>query len=145
MVKVTLVERPTVLLGDDDGALLNGVRRMVELEFEVVATAQDGQALLEAANTLRPDVIVADISMPLLNGFQVARLLKKDRPEVRIVFLTVHEEPVAVAEALEIGVAGYVIKRTAAADLIPAIREVLQGRNFVSPEVRAPLPPLART
>jgi len=73
--------------------------------------------------------------MPRLNGFQAARLLKKEQPDARILFLTVHEEPAAVAEALAIGVAGYVLKRSAAADLIPALRQVLQGGRFVSAAV----------
>ena len=93
----------------------------------------DGQALLAAADRLKPDIILADISMPVLNGFEAARRLKAAAPSTRIIFLTVHEEPAVVTAALMIGVNGYVIKRAAAQDLVVAIREVLEGRCFVSP------------
>lgn len=129
------INRPTILLADDESAVLDRVRRLLESEFRVVGTAADGQALLAAAERLKPDVILADISMPVLNGFEAARRLKSASPETRIIFLTVHEEPTIVMEAMEIGVRGYVIKRSAAQDLITAIREVLQGRPFVSPGV----------
>lgn len=129
------MERPTILLADDESAVLDRVRRLLESEFRVVATVSDGQALLAAADRLKPDVILADISMPGLNGFEAARRLKAATPGARIIFLTVHEEPTVVTEALEIGVNGYVIKRSAAQDLIAAIHEVLEGRCFVSPAV----------
>jgi len=129
------VRRPTILIADDESAMLERVRRLLESEFCIVGTAPDGEALLAAAERLKPDLILADISMPVLNGFEAARRLKSASPEARIIFLTVHEEPTVVMEALGIGVKGYVIKRSAAQDLIAAIREVLQGRSFVSPEV----------
>ncbi len=129
--KLTM-KRARVLLGDDHAITLEGVRRILEPHFEVVGTAADGRALIAAAQKLHPDVIVADISMPVMNGFQAARQLRKVQPDARILFLTVHEEPVAVTEALAIGVSGYVLKRAAADDLIPALREVLQGGRFVS-------------
>jgi len=112
------------------------VRRLLESEFLVIGTAQDGPSLLAAAESLKPDVIIADISMPVLNGFEAARRLKAACRSTRIIFLTVHEEPVVVSEALGIGVDGYVIKRSAALDLIPAIRHVLQGHSYVSPAVQ---------
>ena len=127
------MERPTILLADDESAVLDRVRRLLESQFQVVETVSDGQALLAAADRLKPDVILADISMPVLNGFEAARRLKAAAPSTRIIFLTVHEEPAVVTEALEIGVNGYVIKRAAAQDLVVAIREVLEGRCFVSP------------
>lgn len=129
------INRPTILLADDESAMLERVRRLLQSEFRIVGAAPDGEALLAAAERLKPDVILADISMPILNGFEAARRLKSSSPEARIIFLTVHEEPTVVTEALEIGVKGYVIKRSAAQDLIAAIREVLQGRSFVSPGV----------
>lgn len=127
------MERPTILLADDESAVLERVRRLLESEFRVVAIVSDGQALLAAADRLKPDVILADISMPVLNGFEAARRLKAAAPGTRIIFLTVHEEQTVVTEALELGVNGYVVKRSAAQDLIAAIREVLAGRCFVSP------------
>ncbi len=131
---------PRVLLADDDPALLDHVRQLLEDEFEVVGTVEDGKALLAAACDLHPDLCVTDISMPRMNGFQAARQLKKEQQDVRILFLTVHEEPVVVSEALAIGVAGYVLKRSAAADLIPALWQVLKGGCFVSPAVQAVQP-----
>ena len=116
--------------------MLDGVRRLLEDEFQVVGTAQDGQSLLAAARTLAPDVIIADISMPILNGFQAARQLKAASPSIKIIFLTVHEEWSVVTEARGIGVDGYVIKRSAAQDLVPAIRAVLQGIPYVSPAIQ---------
>ena len=127
--------RPTILLADDESAMLERLRRLLESEFRIVGTAPDGEALLAAAERLKPDLILSDISMPVLNGFEAARRLKSASPEARIIFLTVHEEPTVVLEALGIGVQGYVIKRSAAQDLITAIHEVLQGRSFVSPGV----------
>ncbi|OFW00022.1 MAG: hypothetical protein A3H28_13425 [Acidobacteria bacterium RIFCSPLOWO2_02_FULL_61_28] len=127
------MERPTILLADDESAVLDRVRRLLESQFQVVETVSDGQALLAAADRLKPDVILADISMPVLNGFEAARRLKAAAPSTRIIFLTVHEEPAVVTEALGIGVNGYVVKRAAAQDLVAAIREVLEGRCFVSP------------
>jgi DNA-binding NarL/FixJ family response regulator len=132
----SMVKPPRVLLADDDPALLDHVRRLLEGEFEVVGTVEDGKALVAAAGDLHPDLCVTDISMPRLNGFQAARQLRKEQQDVRILFLTVHEEPVAVSEALAIGVCGYVLKRSAAVDLIPAMRQVLNGGCFVSPAVQ---------
>lgn len=116
--------------------MLSRVQRLLENEFRIVGTAPDGQALLAAAETLAPDVIIADISMPIVNGFQAARRLKADSPSLRIIFLTVHEGIDVVAEALAIGVDGYVIKRSASQDLIPAIRAVLEGNSYVSSAVQ---------
>jgi len=127
------MERPTILMADDESAVRDRVRRLLESQFQVVETVSDGQALLAAADRLKPDIILADISMPVLNGFEAARRLKAAAPSTRIIFLTVHEEPAVVTAALMIGVNGYVIKRAAAQDLVVAIREVLEGRCFVSP------------
>ena len=127
------MERPTILMADDESAVVDRVRRLLESQFQVVETVSDGQALLAAADRLKPDIILADISMPVLNGFEAARRLKAAAPSTRIIFLTVHEEPAVVTAALMIGVNGYVIKRAAAQDLVVAIREVLEGRCFVSP------------
>ena len=129
-------QRPTILLADDESAVLDGVQRLLEGEFHVVGTAQDGQSLLAAARKPGPDGIVADISMPILNGFQAARQLKAASPSMKIIFLTVHEDLSFVTEARGSGVDGYVIKRSAAQDLVPAIRAVLQGSLYVSPAIQ---------
>jgi DNA-binding NarL/FixJ family response regulator len=130
-----LTNRPTVVLADDDRDLLCRIGQLLNGEFDVVGTAEDGQALLAAVGNLHPDLLVTDISMPRLNGFQAARQLKKQQPDARIIFLTVHDEPIAVSEAMAIGVTGYVLKRSAASDLIPALWQVLQGGQFISPGI----------
>jgi DNA-binding NarL/FixJ family response regulator len=119
-------------MADDDPALVHQVRQLLLPEFDLVGAVGDGEALLVAARNLHPDLFLLDVSMPRLNGYQTARQLKKEKPEARILFLTVQEEPVAVSEALTIGVAGYVLKRSAASDLIPALRQVIEGGRFVS-------------
>ena len=131
-----LARRPTVLLADDDRAFLDQVCLLLKSEFEVVGAVGDGQALLAVASDLHPDLVVVDISMPRLNGFQAAQQLKKAQPNARILFLSVHEEAVAVSEALAIGASGYVVKRSAATDLIPALVQVFQGNRFVSEAIR---------
>jgi DNA-binding NarL/FixJ family response regulator len=127
-----LTKRPTIVLADDDPALVNQLCELLRPQFDVLGAVEDGEALLSAARSLHPDLFLLDVSMPRLNGFQAARRLKKEQPDARIVFLTVHEEPVAVSEALAIGVNGYVFKRSAASDLIPALRQVFNGDRFVS-------------
>lgn len=109
--------------------------------FNIVASVADGQALVTEAQALAPDLIIADVSMPLLNGFQATRRLRAAQPNSRVLLLTVHEESAFLAEARKSGALGYVLKRSAASDLLAAIREVLQGRPYVSPSAQTPLPP----
>lgn len=125
-----------VLVADDDRAVLDAVKHLLEPEFEVVAAVEDGNALLAAVDVHHPDLVVTDISMPGLNGFEAARRLKNAHPEANIIFLTVHEESGAVSTAMEMGVNGYVVKRSASIDLVAAVREVLSGHTFVSAVVR---------
>ncbi|MDX2153206.1 MAG: response regulator transcription factor [Bryobacteraceae bacterium] len=127
--------RTTVLLADDHTLLLDGIRLMLEPEFELVGAVEDGQALLAAANRLRPDVILLDISMPLLNGIDAAQQLRRLTPAARMIFVTMHAEPDFVAAAFRAGASGYVLKRAAATELLTAIREVLKGNHYVSPQV----------
>lgn len=128
----TDMRKPTILLADDDLALLQSVERLLQAEFTVLGAVNDGCALLEAAKALTPDLVITDISMPGLSGIRAARQLRADQPDARIIFLTVHDDPAFIAEAKKIGALGYVVKQSAASDLLPAIREVLQGRSFVS-------------
>ncbi len=102
-------------------------------ECKVVGTATDGQQALEAAQDLKPDVLVLDISMPVMNGIETTHCLKEAGVKTRIVFLTVHDDPDYAREALETGALGYVIKPRIASDLVAAINEVHAGRSFVSP------------
>ena len=126
------VKKNTILLADDDRDLLESLQKLLESEFNVVACVTDGFKLIEAAKLLAPDLIVTDISMEGLSGIRAARRLKSEQPNVRIIFLTVHDESAFVAEAHKVGALGYVIKQSADSDLIPAIRAALQGRSFVS-------------
>lgn len=129
------MKRPRVVVGDDHTILVEGLRGLLEPEFELVGTAADGRALLAAAETLQPDVVVLDISMPLLNGIEVARQLKKSQPGVKIVFLTMHPDIPFVTEAFRIGATGYVLKRAASTELVAAIRAALRGQAYLSPLV----------
>lgn len=122
-----------VLLADDHTIVAEGLRSLLEGEFELVGSVSDGRALLEAARNLNPDVIVADISMPLLNGLDAARQLKRDGATAKIVFLTMHAEAQLAAEAFRAGASGYLLKSSAGEELIAAIHEVTKGRAYVTP------------
>ena len=123
---------PRVLLADDHTLVLEGFRRIVEQRCEVVGAVEDGRALLEAATRLRPDLILLDISMPLLNGLDAARQVKKTQPEVKLVFVTMHADPAYVSEAFKAGASAYLLKRSAARELDQAIDSVLKGQFFVT-------------
>jgi len=127
--------KPRLLLADDHTLLLEGIRLLLEPEFDLVGSVEDGQALLAAAKTLKPDVILLDISMPLLNGIDAARRLRKVVPSARLIFVTMHADAEYVAEAFRAGAMGYLLKRAAASELITAIRAVLKGYHYVSPLV----------
>jgi len=127
--------RPRLLLADDHTLLLEGIRLMLEPEFELVGSVEDGQALLAAAKTLKPDIILLDISMPVLNGLDAAHRLRKLLPSAKLIFLTMHSDSDYVAEAFRAGAMGYLLKRAAASELKIAIREVMKGHHYVSPLV----------
>jgi DNA-binding NarL/FixJ family response regulator len=127
------MSKTKVLLADDHTIVAEGLRSLLEGEFEFVGTVGDGRALLDAARNLKPDVIVADISMPLLNGLDAARQLKRDGVTAKIVFLTMHAEAHLAAEAFRAGASGYVLKSSAGEELIAAIHEVAKGRAYVTP------------
>jgi len=127
--------RPRVILADDHTLLLDAFRKLLMDECEVVAAVSDGRALLEATATLRPDVVVVDIAMPLLNGIDAARQIKQTLPDTRIIFLTMNEDPDLAAEAFRAGASGYLLKRSAASELQTAIREVVMHRSYVTPLV----------
>jgi DNA-binding NarL/FixJ family response regulator len=124
--------RKRVLLADDLPPLLHAVAKLLEGSFEVVGMVSDGQAALDAAAALEPDVIVLDISMPGMSGIEVARELKRRTNSAKIVFLTVHEDSDILATCLAAGGLGYVVKVLMEADLIPAMNEALAGREFIS-------------
>ena len=127
-----------LLLADDNPSMLQAARRILEPVFQVVGTVHDGQALLEAADALRPDVLIIDISMGMLNGLEAARILTRSECKPKIVFLTVHQDQEFVEEAFSVGALGYVVKPRLGTDLLPAVREALVGRAFVSPHLGSP-------
>jgi DNA-binding NarL/FixJ family response regulator len=127
--------RTRLLLADDHTLLMEGIRLMLEPQFELVGCVGDGQALLVSARILKPDVILLDISMPLLNGIDAAHQLRKTLPSAKLIFLTMHGDTEYVTEAFRAGAAGYLLKRAAASELLTAIREVLKGNYYVSPLV----------
>ena len=129
------MSRPQILLADDHNMFAEGLRGLLEDEFELVGSVSDGQALVEAAHRLNPDVIVVDISMPVLNGFDSVRQLKKEGITAKIIFLTMHADAGLVAEAFRCGGSGYVLKQSAGEELITVIGKVLAGHEYVSPLV----------
>lgn len=129
------MKKPRVVVADDHAILSEGLRGLLEPEFEVQATVEDGRALVAAAEKLRPEVVVLDISMPLLNGIEAARQLKRADPGIKLVFLTMHSDVSHVREAFRAGACAYVLKRSASTELLTAIRAVLKGRSYLSPLV----------
>jgi DNA-binding NarL/FixJ family response regulator len=127
------VKRPRVLLADDHRLLREAFIKLLEPDCDVVGAVTDGRALLEAAPKLRPDVVVLDIAMPLLNGLDAARQLKRLMPAVKVIFLTVNEDPHLAAEAFQAGASAFLLKNSAASELLQAIQEVVRGRSYVTP------------
>ncbi|HEX7778922.1 MAG TPA: response regulator transcription factor [Vicinamibacterales bacterium] len=126
---------PRVLLADDHALLLGAYEKLLANECEVVGQVQDGRALVAAAEQLKPDLIVLDIAMPSLNGLEAGRQIKQKQKDIKLVFLTMNEDPDLAAAAFRSGASGYLIKRSAASELLTAIREVMRGRSYVTPLV----------
>jgi len=129
------LSRARLLLADDHEEFLVIEARLLEGEFEVVSTARGGREALDKAAEFRPDALVLDVSMPGLSGIETARQLRANGSLAKIVFLTVHGDPDFIRAALATGVTAYVVKSRLASDLIPALREALAGRSFVSPSI----------
>lgn len=129
------MDRIRVLLADDHRMLVDAFSKILEPDFDVVGTVGDGRAVLVAAKELQPDVILLDISMPLLNGLDACGQLRKIVPDAAIVFVTVHDEPEIVAEAFRKGASGYLLKNSAGSELIEAIEQVTRGRTYITPLV----------
>lgn len=125
--------KPRILLGDDHSLILKGIKGLVETQYEVAGLADNGRDVVEAALRLKPDVIVLDISMPILNGIDAAREVKRALPGTKIVVLTMHASPIYLRKALEAGASGYVLKSGAAEELLEAITEALKGRVYITP------------
>ncbi|MGD0887377.1 MAG: response regulator transcription factor [Thermodesulfovibrionales bacterium] len=122
-----------LLLADSHQNMLAGLRDLLKSEFESVFMVADEASLIEGAEKLEPDITVADLSLPVRKEINIVRRLKKAFPQIRLIILSVHDEWTAVRECLEAGAAGFVLKRTAVTDLVPAIEAVLKGEIYVSP------------
>ncbi len=133
------MSRAKVLLADDHTLLLEAFKGLLEPEFQVVGAVADGRALLEAAQTLKPDVVVLDIAMPLLNGLDAARQLRGTLPQAKLIFLTMNPDPDMANEALRMGASGYLLKTSAASELTKAIRNALHGLKYVTPTMKQEL------
>jgi len=127
------VPRSRIMLADDHKLLLEAFRNLLEPEFEVVGTCSDGRELLATAVELKPDVLVLDIWMPLLNGLDAGRQLRQLLPRTKLIYLTVNQDPDLAAEAFRIGASGYVLKTCAASELVTAINDAICGRSYVTP------------
>jgi DNA-binding NarL/FixJ family response regulator len=117
--------------------MVESVTQLLRHDFDVVGYAENGEEAIEAIAHLNPDLLVLDISMPVLNGIQVASLLRESGSGVKLIFLTVHEDPDYIEAAFSVGASGYVFKSRVATDLIPAVEGVLRGRTFTSPRSRS--------
>ena len=132
-------KRIRVLLADDHKIVLDGLRSLLETEFELAGTVEDGRALISSTQHLQPDVIVVDISMPLLNGIEAVRQIKKLDKRVKVVFLTMHPDVTYAIRAFEAGASGYVLKHSASSELLTAIHEAIKGRTYVTPMIAGEL------
>jgi DNA-binding NarL/FixJ family response regulator len=128
-------KRARILIADDHTLVAEACRNLLEPEFEVVGPVGDGRALLRAAIELKPDLIVVDMAMPLLNGLDAGQQIKHKMPSVKLVFLTMNEDIDLVTEAFRRGASGYLSKTCAAAELVSAIRDVLKGKSYLSPSL----------
>src|SRR4029077_3571421 len=127
------MRRPRVMLADDHRLVREAFARLLEVPCDVVGAVGDGRALIEAAPELRPDIVGLDVSMPLLNGLDAGRQLKRLMPEVKLIFLTVSEDPDLAGAAFRAGASAYLLKNSAASELLKAIQEVFEGRSYVTP------------
>jgi DNA-binding NarL/FixJ family response regulator len=135
------MKRTTILIADDHKMFSEGLAGLLEEEFELVGIVENGQALVEEATRLEPEVIVVDISMPKLNGFDAIRRLKQSGTTAKVIFLTMHADSRLLAEAIRCGGVGYVLKQSAGEDLVHAIRQVIAGRNYFTPDMQTELHP----
>jgi DNA-binding NarL/FixJ family response regulator len=131
------MKRTRVILADDHTLMLDALKNLLEPEFEVVGIYADGLSLVEAASGLNPNVIVLDIGMPNMNGLLAGQRLKQLMPSVKLIYVTMNHDPDMAAEAFRLGASGYLLKNSAAAELVRAIREVVRGGSYVTPLMTA--------
>jgi DNA-binding NarL/FixJ family response regulator len=129
------MKRTTLLLADDHTMICDGLRRLLEPEYEVLGCVGNGRELLKAALELKPDVVLLDIGMPLLNGLDAGRELKKFMPRVKLIFLTMNPDPGIAMEALHLGASGYLLKNSPGEELLQAVHNAIRGTSFVTPQI----------
>ena len=127
--------RARILLGDDHAIVSEGLRKLLESEFEVVGAVADGKTLCSEATRLKPDAVLLDISMPVINGLDAARRIRRELPQTKILFLTMHPDLSYLRDAMKLGASGYVLKRSAVRELVIALRRVLRGKTYVAAEL----------
>lgn len=127
--------RTRILLADDHMMICAGLAKLLEPQYEVVGTVEDGRALLKAADELKPDVVFIDIGMPLLNGLDAARELKKRLPHIKLIFLTMESDLYIAAEAFRAGASAYLLKTSRPAELLQAVEDTMKGASYVDPEI----------
>lgn len=127
------MKKPTVILADDHTLVLEGFRRLLETHCDLLATVGNGQALLQAAAEHRPDIAILDISMPVMNGIEAARILKSKFPSMKLVVVTMHADPAYIRAAFQAGASGYILKQSLSDELPQALHAVLQGQIYVTP------------
>lgn len=132
---MSVPSRPRVLIADDHILVAEAFNTFLTADFEVIGIVHDGHRLIEGARTLRPDVILADIGMPLLNGLDAADRIKRVLPDVKLIYVTVNHDPALIAEAFRRGASGYLLKTSCASELVTAIRDTLQGKFYLSPSL----------
>jgi DNA-binding NarL/FixJ family response regulator len=133
------MSKARILLADDHRIVIEGLKKLLEPEYDVVGAVEDGRALIAAVDKLQPDVVVADISMPNLNGIEAVRQIKEKNPQIRVVILTMHHDVQYAARAFEAGASGFVLKVSAPSELITAMGEVLKGKTYVTPTIAGEL------
>jgi DNA-binding NarL/FixJ family response regulator len=131
------MKRPRILLADDHRLVAEGLRSLLQQEFDLIGVVEDGRSLVETARKLLPDVVVADIGMPVLNGLEAMSQLKKDNPRLKVIMLTMHREPAYARRALAAGASGFVLKHSASQELITAIRAAIEGKTYLTPAIAA--------
>ena len=129
------MKRARVLLADDHSLMLDGIRNLLETDYTVVGAVEDGRELVAAARQLKPDLIILDITMPLLNGIDAAREIRKHQPEVKLLFVTMHTRPTYLQAALAAGANGYAVKSSGRQELLAAVAKVVEGELYVAPGV----------
>jgi DNA-binding NarL/FixJ family response regulator len=129
------MNRPRILIADDHTLICEALRKMIEPEYQVVGSVGDGRSLLETAPLLRPDVVLLDVAMPLLNGIDAGRQLKRIMPRTKLIYLTMNADRDVAVEAFRIGASGYLLKSSAGPELLKAIRETLRGGRYITPPV----------